>query len=70
MMLDQHMLVVIIALSTQAQAPTDVQVHRPECSGADFATIQWLLPLPLVHILSCLQGTLMQYDNVYCNTTT
>ena len=37
MMLDQHMLVVIIALSTQAQAPMGVQVHRPERSGVGFA---------------------------------
>ena len=37
MMLDQHLLVVIIALSAEAQAPKGVQVHRPERSGAGFA---------------------------------
>ena len=36
-MLDQHLLVVIIALSAEAQAPKGVQVHRPERSGAGFA---------------------------------
>ena len=52
-MLDQHMLVVIIALSTQAQAPTGVQVHRPERSGVGFARHEWFSPLLLVHFLSC-----------------
>ena len=37
MMLDQHMLVVIITLSTQAQAPTGVHVHRLERFGVGFA---------------------------------
>ena len=53
MMLDQHMLVVIIALSTQAQAPTGVQVHRLERLGAGFARHEWFSPLLLVHFLSC-----------------
>ena len=52
-MLDQHLLVDIIALSTQAQAPTGVQVHRPERSGVGFARHEWFSPLLLVHFLSC-----------------
>ena len=52
-MLDQHLLVDIIALSTQAHAPTGVQVHRPERSGVGFARHEWFSPLLLVHFLSC-----------------
>ena len=50
-MVDQHMLVVIIALSTQAQAPTGVQVHRPERSGVGFASNEWLWPLSIIESL-------------------
>ena len=53
MMLDQHLLVDIIALSTQAQAPTGIQVYRPERSGVGFARHEWFSPLLLVHFLSC-----------------
>ena len=52
-MLDQHLLVDIIALSTQAQAPKGVQVHRPERSGVGFVRNEWFSPLLLVHFLSC-----------------
>ena len=52
-MLDQHLLVVIIALSAEAQVPKGVQVHRPERSGVGFVRNEWFSPLLLVHFLSC-----------------
>ena len=54
MMLDQHLLVVIIALSAEAQVPKGVQVHRPERSGAAIARNQWLLPLLTLNCFSSL----------------
>ena len=58
MMLDQHSLVGIITLSTQAQAPTGVQVHRLERSGVVFAKHEWFSPLLLVQTCLCFLSSL------------
>ena len=55
---DQHVLVDIMTPLAQAQATEGVQVHRPERSGAGFATHEWFSPLPLMANLPLLSPCL------------